>query len=190
MQWNLAAKSCLSGNVSGPPLKEYLAETYALLEAIGNSIGAVIDESRQTVNANWKINVENTLEAYHVSSVHPNTFGKTGHREIGFRFAGVHSGVHAEFSRKMNASWNAIKANFVTVYPLDGYCHWFIFPNLLIAGSYGLTFNFSTFTPLTASAAVFRNRLCQVRLVDDNPTANMVLQPMLESIKYFNRQVF
>ena len=177
-------------NPEGQSLRDYLGETWPVLESISLALGDGIDREQRSIRANWKINVENTLEAYHVGFVHGNTFVKTGLQELGFQFMGMHSSVRSDYSEKMNAHWNKVKSKLVSTYPQDGYLHLFIFPNLLVAGSYGLSFVLSTFMPDSPSTSDFDTRLFQVRLADESPGNMGLLSAMMDSVKSFNREVF
>lgn len=171
-------------------LEEYLGEMYPVLEKISMALGHMIDDQETTVQANWKINVENSLEAYHVGFVHSETFAKTGLKELKFKFCNLHSQVESEYGPKLTASWGGLKSKLQTVYPHDGYSHWFIFPNLLVAGSYGLSFSFSTFSPTAPAISDFRNRLFQIQLAANSTSSQYLLDGMMDSVKMFNRQVF
>jgi phenylpropionate dioxygenase-like ring-hydroxylating dioxygenase large terminal subunit len=177
-------------NPEGPTLEEYLGEMYATLEAISLCLDKTVEKSSQQVRANWKINVENTLEAYHVGFVHSATFAKVGLQERGFKFVGIHSSVSSQYGEMTSSSWNAVKSKLVSVFPEDGYHHWLIFPNLLIAGSYGLSFNFGVFMPNGPDVSTFNSRLFQARLKTESRMTSSLLDSMMESVKTFNAQVF
>jgi phenylpropionate dioxygenase-like ring-hydroxylating dioxygenase large terminal subunit len=58
-----------------PPLRSYLGPMVAILEARCGSDMHVNLNAAYEYGANWKVAIENTLEAYHIQSVHPTTFG-------------------------------------------------------------------------------------------------------------------
>jgi phenylpropionate dioxygenase-like ring-hydroxylating dioxygenase large terminal subunit len=160
-----------------------------MLEKISLSLGKTEHQSESLIKANWKINIENALEAYHVGFIHRDTFVKMGHKEAGFTFHGHHSGVVADFSEKLTATWRNLQSKIQTAYEQQGYAHWFVFPNLLVAGSYGLSFSFSSFSPTSSRTALFNNRLFQVRPSTTVKTSSL-LDNLMESVKDFNKQVF
>lgn len=59
----------------GPTLREWLGPGYSLAEEwYHDDLQPAIDWDR-TIECNWKIPVENALESYHTTAVHPHTFG-------------------------------------------------------------------------------------------------------------------
>ena len=173
----------------GKSLRDYLGAMHPVLEKISLSLGKTVDTSEKLVAANWKVNIENSLEGYHVGFVHKETFVKMGVRETGFEFHGLHSMVSAEFSEKLNTTWRNLQSRIQTSYEQEGYSHWFIFPNLLVAGSYGLSFTFSTFAPTSPVSSTFKSRIFQVRPGGPGNMA-LLLDSFMDSIKEFNGRVF
>ena len=57
-------------------LKDFLGKYYSEIEEISKSIGNEIKSNLYEWNANWKVCIENTIDEYHVASVHPETFNK------------------------------------------------------------------------------------------------------------------
>jgi Phenylpropionate dioxygenase and related ring-hydroxylating dioxygenases, large terminal subunit len=60
----------------GPSLKDFLGATYPALQAASESLIEVVREFEYTIEANWKLIIQNTLELYHIVAVHPRSFGK------------------------------------------------------------------------------------------------------------------
>ena len=63
-------------------LKQYLGKYYKELKNISINLGSEIKTNIFHYNANWKVCIENTIDEYHVASVHPNTFNKVLGSEI------------------------------------------------------------------------------------------------------------
>ena len=61
---------------NGVSLEEFLGDQFTRLERISGSFQYEILSWSGIYLANWKLVMQNTLEAYHVPSVHPNTFGR------------------------------------------------------------------------------------------------------------------
>ncbi len=58
-----------------PPLREFLGSGYDLCRAwFTDDLYTAVVEDRE-IEANWKVLVENALESYHTTEVHPKTFG-------------------------------------------------------------------------------------------------------------------
>lgn len=60
----------------GSELSSYLGDQFAQLEKISTRFECEILSCTAVYQANWKLVLQNTLEEYHVPSVHPATFGK------------------------------------------------------------------------------------------------------------------
>lgn len=61
---------------NGPDLPTYLGAQFARLAHISSQFESEILCWTGVYQANWKLVMQNTLEAYHVPSVHPGTFGR------------------------------------------------------------------------------------------------------------------
>ncbi|OOG64080.1 hypothetical protein B0E46_09185 [Rhodanobacter sp. B04] len=60
----------------GQSLREFLGATYPAMQAASESLIKVVREFEYTIEANWKVVIQNTLELYHIVAVHPRSFGK------------------------------------------------------------------------------------------------------------------
>lgn len=137
-------------DVSTPPtLREFLADAFPVVEQMSNALGSRVYDNVIDFKSNWKVAVENGLEAYHVGFVHENTFKTLGTSGMDFRFSGAHSawltGVEAQTAARMAklAKLSRMPA------AMDGYIHQFIFPNLTISSVCGTAFGFQLLTPLS-----------------------------------------
>jgi phenylpropionate dioxygenase-like ring-hydroxylating dioxygenase large terminal subunit len=154
----------------GPSLREYLGEFYPVLEQIGSYFGPEIDSGVVAHAANWKLLVENVLECYHCAVVHQETFVKTlgiGKGAIEQeRFDGPHSSSH--FPRSgIGAEARRVKALAYLdsrEFAHDSFFHIYIFPNLFISSTQGLSFYVGHSLPLSASETGLRFRLFEPRL--------------------------
>jgi choline monooxygenase len=155
---------------NGPSLREYLGEFYPLLEQIGSYFGPEIDNGITPHAANWKLLVENVLECYHCSVVHQETFVKTlGVGKAGIeqeRFDGPHSSGH--FPRTVTGSegrrLKALAYLDTREFVHDSFFHIYIFPNLFISSTQGLSFYIGNALPKSATETGLRFRLFEPRL--------------------------
>jgi len=60
-------------NDEAPSLAEYLGPAYELCKEIADDTWQSNGVSDRLMDANWKIYIENTIETYHVETVHPTT---------------------------------------------------------------------------------------------------------------------
>jgi phenylpropionate dioxygenase-like ring-hydroxylating dioxygenase large terminal subunit len=61
---------------ANPSLRDYLGEYFTPLENISEIITRPYFEKKYECDANWKLLYEVSLDEYHVSDIHPDTFGK------------------------------------------------------------------------------------------------------------------
>jgi phenylpropionate dioxygenase-like ring-hydroxylating dioxygenase large terminal subunit len=63
------------------PLKEFLGSAFEKYEQLFSPEMHTAIALERTIEANWKVCVENALETYHTSEVHPHTFGTSPDEE-------------------------------------------------------------------------------------------------------------
>lgn len=151
-------------------LRDFLGRFYELLEELSGYIGGEIDTAVVPHSANWKLLVENVLECYHCAVVHPDTFVRTlgiGHAAIADpQFDGAHSsshfprsGVAAESRRKKALAYLDARS-----FAHESFFHVYIFPNLFISSTQGLSFYVGQALPVSASETNLRFRLFEPKL--------------------------
>ncbi len=155
---------------TGPGLREYLGAFHPLLERIGGYFGAEIDTGVTPHAANWKLLVENVLECYHCGVVHQDTFVRTlgiGRAAIAeAEFSGPHSTSHfprtalpGEARRRKALAYLDGRA-----FAHDSFFHIYIFPNLFISSTQGLSFYVGQALPEEPARTGLRFRLFEPRL--------------------------
>ncbi|MGN6602881.1 MAG: aromatic ring-hydroxylating oxygenase subunit alpha [Ginsengibacter sp.] len=173
----------------GGSLRDYLGEFYKEIEIICNSLGRLSDVNSMTIDANWKVIVENTLESYHVGLVHTNTFRKLGATGLRFNFNGFHSNWIAPVTLKReDPAFKKINDCFDTEYQIDGYIHYLVFPNLLISSTYGTSFNFSFINPINNNTTKFTSYVFLGKTKDTARKA--IVDAFEQTLVDFNKQVF
>lgn len=172
-------------------LREYLGAFYFYIEKFGNGISQEVDVNEMTIGANWKVLVENTLESYHVSLVHSNSFQRLGASGMNFIFddENGHSMWEAELILAESEGKNQfINAPFkVRNLDITGYDHLYVFPNLLLSTTYGISFNISEFFPVSSDSSIFTSK---VYISNYDESKSEIVNMYAESLKSFNRQVF
>lgn len=171
-------------------LKEFLGDFYTELEQMSLSLGELIDTNRMTINANWKIIVENTLESYHVNAIHASTFKKLGAQGLDFAFTPLHSSWNAETLVKRSDPINKKIDDLFSsrVYKIEGYKHILIFPNLLVSSTHGTSYNYSLIEPLTETSTKFVSYVFTATPAELEKRA--LLKAFEKTLVDFNRQVF
>lgn len=175
---------------SGPDLRSYLGDFYAELEQMSLSLGRLIDVNELSIRANWKVIVENTLESYHVTSIHETTFKKLGAQGMDFTFTGFHSswnaGLHVNRTDPANRKIEDLFAD--RQYKIDGYKHFIVFPNLLVSSTHGSSYNYSLIEPVSPETTRFTSYVFTATHGESSKKA--LLAAYEQSLVAFNRQVF
>lgn len=141
------------------------------LAELAVACGEIVENTDYVVRANWKLVVENTLEGYHVDCVHPNTIRKLGMSGLSIpattgggdeaphdpaqrkgsyftfteRNSAVFSSLNSEVSERMDRTYR-----FLANRPrrLDGYRHFYFFPNFVFASTRGESFSIQRILPI------------------------------------------
>ena len=175
---------------SGPALRDVLGDMFEELQILSQCIGEEVDSFTSEYQANWKICVENSIDEYHASFVHPTTFRSLLSNEFAYHYDGLSSKVEAQLTERTLTGWRKIERHFASR-PLqtDFYRHYLLFPTCAIASTFGAHFSIQTLTPLSPSRTLFRTRLFLTKFPD--PTSSSSVPKVLgQSAAEFNRTVF
>ena len=173
----------------GPALREWLGGAWERTESIASSLGELLDCNRLVINANWKVAVENTLESYHVKSVHPETFARLNATTAEFLFDEPHSGWRAAIDAGMEKQLRKITRMIGLQSQFEGYFHQLLFPALTLATTVGLSYAVQYFRPLTAQTTEFTSYVFAARH-DGSDNQRQLLQEACKPAVDFNRAVF
>lgn len=171
-----------------PKLAEVL---YELGAAISHRVD-VAEPHTPMIDCDWRVAVENTLEAQHVGMVHRGSIGRLRlTREEVDRYTGGSSrsrflvGNNTLASRLKRASVNLIAAN---PQPINGYHHVHLYPFTAISSTYGLSYSLQTYHPFTSDRTYFTTRVYAPHARTGG--AAVALESFARSAAAFNRQVF
>lgn len=144
-------------------LREYLGPFWEVLEDMSRHLGAEIHFRSVQHAANWKLLVENVLECYHCSTVHRETFVPwgVGRKPIQDVVLG-HGHSSSHFPREPQKR-EELRLRYLShmkdrSFSHSSFYHIFIFPNLFIASSEGLSFYVGHALPVGPEATVLRMR--------------------------------
>jgi phenylpropionate dioxygenase-like ring-hydroxylating dioxygenase large terminal subunit len=172
-------------------LVDYLGESAQLLIALSQGLGDEVDCNRIMMDCNWKIAVENTLESYHVPTIHAQTFYKLGTSGENFKFQKAHSSWETSVNDKTAKQLQPIDTQLDTrPFKTNGYLHLFIFPNLTIASTLGTSFSIQTFIPINPGETCFTSRVYETRLEKESSKTKAIQKIFNHSVIDFNRRVF
>lgn len=112
-------------------LSEYLGDFWDEFATFGSMLGAPVATFEFHYRANWKICVENTLDEYHATFVHPSTFQKWLNMDSSYGYYGLHSSVELYFKDEYLRSQQKVERLMGTENPRQlGYRSDVLFPNV------------------------------------------------------------
>jgi phenylpropionate dioxygenase-like ring-hydroxylating dioxygenase large terminal subunit len=175
----------------GVTLEDYLGEGFSQILMFCKAIGKEVFKGSVNVDANWKVILENTLEGYHVNSIHKNTFGKFNIENPEFSYDQNHS-YYQSASTDIDKKWQRIKKIFKDrEINKDIYYHQLIFPNLTFGFSQGISFFIQVIRPATSKKTQISNYVFVACLTHDLSSPEKAIAEVLnDSISNFYQQVF
>jgi phenylpropionate dioxygenase-like ring-hydroxylating dioxygenase large terminal subunit len=135
----------------GITLKNFLGGIYDQVVEFSEALGKRVDCYQMTINANWKIVVENTLESYHVWSVHPNSLGKHGPINESFWLGELHSTYQSKQKQDDPKRQKFISTFSNRQLKIDGYQHYLVFPLLTLSTFSGMSLSIHSMNPLSST---------------------------------------
>ncbi len=166
----------------------------SLLESIGLSIHSLYSFNAFEFQSNWRIAVENSLEAYHVSLVHSNTLAKLGIDYGANTLFDWSSILHHYVSNKRVSSSLKLAQRFLAhPPPISDYCSIYIFPFSSLSSTFSIGFSLQNYFPSHSLASLntcqFRSLLFSPRINSSDPKTSP-LQAFMKSSDELNRNVF
>jgi phenylpropionate dioxygenase-like ring-hydroxylating dioxygenase large terminal subunit len=172
-------------------LSDYLGSYRTFLEKISEGFGMELDCNELDLECDWKVAVENTLESYHVSSVHPTSFYRLGPSGENFTFDMQHSDWLTSLNEKTTAQTDKISHLFESrPFRVDGYKHVFIFPNLTIATTLGTSFSIQRFDAVKSGRSHFTSWVYATKRDELKKSEEMMVKALNKAVVDFNRKVF
>ncbi len=172
-------------------LRSFLGDMFEELEALSNCLGNEMDVFSFEYEANWKICVENTLDEYHATFVHPTTFRPMLSGGFTYGYDRLLSKVEASVTDETQKSWGRLE-KFFAARPLktDTYFHYAVFPLTTLASTFGVNFSLQTFVPQSPRRTLFKTRLFLSKFEDGRLPPAGVVKALGQSAAEFNRTVF
>jgi nitrite reductase/ring-hydroxylating ferredoxin subunit len=172
--------------------KQTLAQQLGQFADVLAGVSADI-ERRQDFNAHlwesdWRVAVENALEADHVAMVHPGSLAPMALGEGQFEFEGASSLWRTEVNNESMAKrLSGLRRMFDTPHANEGYINLHVFPFAMIGSTYGYSYSLHIFAPTgEAHRTHFSSRLYGARVMDGKAP---LLQGFFEGGAQLNRQV-
>lgn len=159
----------VSRSSTGKDLKAQLGKFYDVLVEMSQHIGLETHYSNIPHAANWKLLVENVIECYHCSTVHTKTFVPYGFGKAPLEdlvVDGSHSGCHFPRVDAANEDFMRRSLSHLNGRSLvhRSYHHIFIFPNLFVSSSQGMSFYVGQLLPISEGETVLRIRYFEPKM--------------------------
>lgn len=181
----------------GPNLREYLGDQHDFLVRASEGMLGSLDNFREDVEANWKVVIENSLEGYHVPSVHSATFMQASgmakeHNSPKF-FIG--NGQHSHLEHAAETEWlNRFQrmGSKIGKWPwyFEHYTHHFVFPNLTVTSFMGYSFHIQRFDPTGVDRTTVHSRTVGVDFKNPTPAGERIMEHIYSDGHAFTRKVF
>lgn len=164
-------------------LKDQLGDFYNDVEKMSYSINSRVDKNPQSFDSNWKIGVENALESYHVSFVHPSTLQPLSLQNGTINYSNANSFWHSPIGNsKVNNKLQKVDLMFNREFNENNYFSLFVFPFSMISSTYGYSYAFQTFFPEKTDKTNFISRTYSVNGND--------LKSFYDNVIAVNKQIF
>ncbi len=182
----------------GPPLEAYLGDSRQFLIKAGAGLDVCIEQFRGTVDANWKVVIENSLEGYHVPMVHRETLGAIN--QFSLRDDEIvdylpEDDGHSYMINSANPEWLRRWKRFEGAlgesrFKFDHYVHQLIFPNLTVTSFLGYSFHIQCFRPVSVGQTEVHSRIYSVRSEGQTEEGARIMRTVYDEGKRFTRAVF
>ena len=170
---------------------DQLGEVSEILENISFNIAGRHDFSRYDYECHWPLALENALEPYHISMVHPNTLGTLKLEDGENQFYGPNSIWRANLGDARREKQLASLSRFFSIdYQYEGYMSIYMFPFTMISSTFGYSYSIQNFFPSTnnVESTHFTSRLLGTHA--RNEASRPVAEDFLASTAAVNRRVF
>lgn len=137
-------------SATGPNLREFLGEAYNHLAHVSAICSDLIEKTTLEVAANWKIGVENGVEAYHFPLVHKDSFSNVLEASsITMNTYGPHCTHEGHLTEKSQHWWSTVikRAKLQPSTYYSDYISFLIFPNIVTTFTAAAFFTLQILTP-------------------------------------------
>ena len=182
----------VSLNEKSVSIKEYLGVFYDKLLEISSAINNNFSFEDDLQNINWKIIVENVIEAYHCPALHKETLYNMGFcskPETNNVYDNGHS--VADYPKIDDAPPENVILKYLEnrVFQHDSFRHYFIFPNLLISSTEAKSIYIGNILPVNSEKSILRKRFYDSIFKDNFETSKSIHKAFLEMVKTSINQI-
>lgn len=167
-------------------ISEFLGPFYEKLIKISNSINNQFYFEDDNQKINWKIIIENVIEAYHCHAIHKETLYEMGFCSIPESNQQYYEGHSvADYPKKNDVEMpnNLLKYLYKSTFKHDSFRHFFIFPNLVISSTEGTSIYIGNLLPIKSNETILRKRFYDVHFNDNYIPKKTIHNAFLEIVK-------
>ncbi|EMA2808808.1 aromatic ring-hydroxylating oxygenase subunit alpha [Campylobacter jejuni] len=137
-------------------LGDYYSEIYDISQSIKKFIGL---NAPIKYDSNWKVGIENSLEAYHIDYVHPHSLGIL-HVKDEPNYSGVNSKTNAKINNnKIYLKLEKVKKIFDKKnYTDNKYFSYHLFPFVIVSSTFGYAYSIQNYFPCYPNKTYFISR--------------------------------
>jgi len=182
----------VSLNEKVEPIEEYLGNFYKKLLEISAYLDYNFYFDDDLQNINWKLIVENVVEAYHCPAIHQNTLYSMGFckiSEVNNEYHNGHSVADYPKSENSDNKNNFLKYLDNIKFKHNSFRHYFVFPNLLISSTEGTSIYVGNILPATSEKSILRKRFYSPKFKDGFLPKDTIHKAFLEIVKTSINQI-
>jgi phenylpropionate dioxygenase-like ring-hydroxylating dioxygenase large terminal subunit len=168
-----------------------LDDAAEILENISFNIAGRADFNQYAYDCYWPLAVENALEPYHISLVHPETLATLQLEDGTNTYHGINSVWRAPLGNaRLHKQLSGLKRFFNIDYGYEGYSSLYLFPFTMLSSTFGYSYSLQHFLPrdTQGTSTTFISRLLTATV--KNEQAASVLSSFFSSTAQVNRKVF
>ena len=172
-------------------LYDQLGSIAEILENISFNIDGRYDFNRYKFDCYWPLAVENALEPYHISMIHPKTLATLMLGDGQNIFDGSNSIWYSPIGNsKIRRQFSGLKRLFNIDYNHEGYMSIYMFPFTMISSTFGYSYSLQNFFPskFENDGTNFTSRLLTSNAASS--ASSKILKPLFDSTLSINRKVF
>lgn len=173
-------------------IEEYLGDFYSRLVEVSDALDFNFYFDDDLQNINWKLIIENVVEAYHCPAIHQNTLFNMGFcriSEINNHYQNGHSVADYPKSENYNEGNKLLNYLDNIEFKHSSFRHYFVFPNLLISSTEGTSIYVGNILPISSEKSILRKRFFSPKFKDGYAPKEAIHKAFLEMVKTSINQI-
>ncbi len=167
-------------------LRDDLGTFRETVESAVSRVASLHSEQTIEMKCDWRVAIENALEAAHVDHIHPTTLARVGLKEMNFIRSGKNSMAEYEITdERTRKGLMRILPHVIGVRQWKTYFHLFIYPHTCLSSVGGFTYSLQNYFP-TETGTVLLTRLYIPHVRGDSARLGF----FFDAAAAFNKQVF